>query len=153
VAEVAFYHLTRTRLEQALPSLLEKTLQRGWRAVVRVGSEERLRALDDHLWTYREESFLPHGTAGDGSPENQPILLTLGEGCPNGATVVFAVDGAELPAPDGFERLILVFDSDDDEAIQRARSKWAEYKAAGTPVSYWKQDEDGRWAQAGTKGD
>ena len=31
--EVWFYHLEQTGLEQALPELLEKTLQRGWRAI------------------------------------------------------------------------------------------------------------------------
>ena len=95
MTEVLFYHLEHQPLERVLPSLVEKTLERGWRAVVQAGSEERVEALDTLLWTYRDESFLPHGTRRDGNPALQPVYLTTGEDNPNGATVRFLVDGAE----------------------------------------------------------
>jgi DNA polymerase III subunit chi len=95
MTEVLFYHLTRQPLDKVLPGLLERTLERGWRAVVQAGSRERVDALDALLWTYSEEGFLPHGTARDGFPEHQPVFLTTGEDNPNGAALRFLVDGAE----------------------------------------------------------
>ena len=83
--EIYFYHLERRSLEDVLPTLLERSLERGWRAAVQAASEERVEALNTLLWTYREESFLPHGTARDGSPEAHPIYLTATEDNPNGA--------------------------------------------------------------------
>ena len=104
--EVLFYHLERQPLERVLPSLLEKTLERGWRAVVQSGSEERLEALDTALWTYREDSFLPHGTRKDGNVALQPIYLTTGDETPNGAGIRFLVEGAETENWAGLSRLV-----------------------------------------------
>ena len=94
MTEVLLYHLERQPHERVLPTLLERTLERGWRAVVQCGSEERLEAIDGSLWTYRDDSFLPHGTARDGPPARQPIFLTSGEDNPNGAQVHFLIEGA-----------------------------------------------------------
>ena len=93
MAELLFYHLERSTLEAVLPQLLEKTLERGWTAVVRAGSPERVKALDAHLWTYRDDAFLPHGAEGEGHEDIQPVLLTTGTDNPSGANVLFAVDG------------------------------------------------------------
>ena len=147
--EILFYHLQNATLEQVLPSLLEKTLQRGWRAVVRVGSEERLKALDDHLWSFSDDSFLPHAVEGDGRPEDQPILLTRSDIRPNGAEVAFAVDGCGLPESVGWSRAVLMFDGADPEALDRARAAWRAVQAAGGAATYWRQDEAGRWTRAG----
>ena len=143
--EVLFYHLERQPLERVLPSLLEKTLERGWRAVVQSGSEERLEALDLALWTYTEESFLPHGTKKDGNAADQPVYLTTGDETPNGAGVRFLVDGAEAAGYSGFARLVYLFDGRDQDATGRARREWQAAKAAGRPVTYWRQTEAGRW--------
>lgn len=145
VTEVLFYHLERQPLERVLPSLLEKTLERGWKAVVRVGSEERLEALDIALWTYRDESFLPHGTRKDGNAELQPIYLTTGDETPNGAGVAFLVDGAETEAFEGFMRIVYLFDGRDEEAVSLARRQWKAAKAANSTVTYWQQNAKGRW--------
>ncbi len=147
LAEVLFYHLERQPLERVLPSLLERTLERGWRAVVQSGNAERLEALDTALWTYREDSFLPHGTKKDGHAASQPIYLTLDEENPNGAGVCFLVEGAERRDLAGFVRVVHLFDGRDAEALGRARSQWASAKAAGRAVTYWRQDEDGRWVK------
>lgn len=144
-SEVLFYHLERQPLERVLPGLLEKTLQRGWRAVVQAGSAERLEALDASLWTYSDESFLAHGTAKDGHAEDQPIFLTLDPVTPNGAGVRFLVDGADAPDYETHIRLVFLFDDNDDEAKAHARQQWAAAKAAGCKVSYWKQSPEGRW--------
>lgn len=143
--EVLFYHLEPFPLERVLPSLLEKTLERGWRAVVQAGSSERLEALDNHLWTYREESFLPHGSVKDGFAERQPIFLTTDDANPNGAQVRFLVDGADLGAFAGYTRMVVMFDGRDEEALVRARGQWKRAKEQGCTVTYWQQSRDGRW--------
>jgi DNA polymerase-3 subunit chi len=143
--EVLFYHLERQPLERVLPGLLEKTLARGWRAVVQAGSEERLEALDTALWIYTEDSFLPHGTRKDGHSDCQPIYLTTGEENPNGAGVRFLVDGASCSSTHGLVRLVYLFDGQDEDAKARARSEWQVHKAAGLSVTYWRQDDSGRW--------
>ncbi len=143
--DVLFYHLERQPLERVLPGLLEKTLQRGWRAVVQAGSAERLEALDASLWTYSEDSFLAHGTAKDGHAEDQPIFLTLEPVTPNGAGVRFLVDGADAPDFQTHIRLVYLFDGNDEGAKSHARQQWAAAKAAGCKVTYWKQSPEGRW--------
>src|SRR5215468_10847048 len=103
MAEVLFYHLTESTLEEALPGLLERSLQRGWKAVVQTGTEERRDALDAHLWTFRDDSFLAHATDREAYPADQPVLLTTGQSNGNGAEIRFIVDGAEPPGLDGYE--------------------------------------------------
>lgn len=145
MTEVLFYHLERQPLERVLPSLLEKTLERGWKAVVRSGNEERLEALDIALWTYRDDSFLPHGMRKDGNAELQPIYLTTGEETPNGAAIVFLVDGAETEAFSEFSRVVYLFDGRDADAVSLARRQWKAAKAAQCTVTYWQQSAQGRW--------
>src|SRR6187402_3384760 len=118
MTEVVFYHLLRKPLEKALPELLEKSYERGWRVVVQAASEERIDALDAHLWTYRDDNFLPHGTARESEAGSQPILLTTADHNPNGATVRFLIDGVPLPADAAaYDRLVLLFDGEDDDAV------------------------------------
>jgi len=145
--EVYFYHLESRTLEDVLPTLLERSIERGWRAAVQAASEERVEALDTLLWTYRDESFLAHGTARDGTPELQPIYLTAGEDNPNGAEVRFLVDGTELEDARAYARIVFVFDGRDEDAVTRARTAWQKAKADGYQVSYWQQDAEGRWQQ------
>lgn len=143
--EVLFYHLLQRPLEQVLPQLLEKTLERGWRAVVQVGTPERLDALDEALWTYRDDSFLPHGQARDGNSEHQPVFLASGDETPNGAGVRFLVDGAQPGSFSGFVRMVFLFDGHDTDAVAGARAQWKAAKAAGCNCTYWLQSETGRW--------
>ena len=145
MTEVFFYHLERQPLDRVLPSLLEKTLERGWKAVVRVGNEQRLEALDLALWTYRDDSFLPHGTKADGQAELQPVYLTTGDEVPNASGVLFLVDGADTSEFEGFVRVVHMFDGHDSEALALARRQWKAAKAAGCSVTYWQQDGQGRW--------
>jgi len=146
MTEILFYHLHRQPLERVLPTLLQKSIERGWRVVVQAASEERVAALDAHLWTFRDESFLPHGTARDAEAREQPILLTVDDDNPNGATVRFLLDGTGVPADaSAYQRIVLLFDGDDPDALAAARARWGEAKAAGFDVTYWQPDEDGRW--------
>jgi len=147
VAEASFYHLERSSLEAVLPELLSRSLQRGWRVVVKVGSDERLQALNAHLWTYDDASFLPHGGPGDGAPEDQPVWLTTGDDNPNGANIRFLVDVLSAVGADAYERTVLLFDAADSEAVQSARETWTALREAGLEVTYWRQDGSGRWAK------
>jgi DNA polymerase III subunit chi len=146
MTEVLFYHLQRKPFEAVLPALLEKSLERGWRAVVQATSAERLAALDDHLWTFSDESFLPHATDKEPDAAEQPVVLTLGEGNPNAAAIRFLVEGAPVPAEvGGYERVVRIFDGEDEEALAAARADWKSVKAAGHEATYWQQDPRGRW--------
>ena len=142
--EVWFYHLERTGLDQALPELLEKTLQRGWRAIVRSSAAERVEHLDGWLWSYRDDSFLPHGPAGEPVAPRQPILLTTDDANPNGADALFLIDGAEPGDLDGYSRCVVLFDGGDEVQLGNARGLWSLVKGRGHPVSYWRQ-RGGRW--------
>jgi DNA polymerase-3 subunit chi len=146
MTEVLFYHLQNATLEGVLPPLLEKSLARGWRTVVQTSSEERADALDAHLWTYRDDSFLPHGTWRDRDAKDQPIVLAPNADNPNDAHVRFLVDGAQLPDDAAnYERLVLVFSGDDDDAVAMARTAWTDVKGRGFEATYWQPDERGRW--------
>jgi len=146
MTEILFYHLKGQTPEQVLPTLLQKSLDRGWRVVVQASSEERVEALDAHLWTWRDDSFLPHGTWRDAEASQQPNVLTAGDHNPNGATVRFLVDGALMPQdPSAYERLVLLFNGEDPDALDAARARWTEAKSAGFEVTYWQADEKGGW--------
>lgn len=143
MTELWFYHLERSELERALPPLLEKCLQRGWRALVRGGIAERLDQLDAVLWTYRDDSFLPH--AREGEAGRQPIWLSAAPGNPNAARIVFLIDGAEPGDVSGFERACIVFDGREEAALESARSRWKEAKEAGIDTAYWRESASGKW--------
>ncbi|MBL8772282.1 MAG: DNA polymerase III subunit chi [Phenylobacterium sp.] len=146
--EVWFYHLERTGLDQALPELLEKTLQRGWKAIVRSSASERIDHLDGWLWSYRDESFLPHAPADEPNAARQPILLTTRADNPNAADALFLVDGAEPGDLAGYQRCIVIFDGADQAQLEAARAQFRSAKAKGHPVSYWKQQARGWEKQA-----
>lgn len=147
MTEILFYHLTESKLEDALPPLLDKSVERGWRVVVQTAGEERRDMLDTHLWTYRDDSFLPHGTDVADFAEEQPILLTAGDGNPNGATVRFLVDGAEPPPVGAYERVVFMFDGYDQAQLEGARAHWKALKGEGHVLTYWQQNQDGRWVK------
>lgn len=149
MTEVWFYHLQRAPLERALPELLERTLERGWRAVVMAGSTERVSALDAMLWSYRDDSFLPHGSDEDGHTEQQPVYLTVDEKNPNQANVIFLVDGAIAQDVAAYDRCIHLFDGNDPEAVENARAQWRAAQEASFEVTYWQQNTAGRWEKAG----
>lgn len=150
MTEILFYHLQRQPLEAVLPTLVEKSIERGWRVAIEVPGPERLAALDDHLWTYRDESFLPHATDQVADCADERILLTSGSANLNKADVRFLVDGAVVGEDiESYQRIILMFDGNDDVALSRAREEWRKIRALGHEATYWQQDEMGRWAKKG----
>ncbi len=152
MTDVWFYHLERANLEGILPGLLEKTLERGWRALIVAGSDERAEMIDSFLWTFRDESFLPHGRTGEMQSPDHPVLIGTELSVQNGANLVFFVDGArpnDWQSPDITERdrCIFVFDGNLDAAVAAAREDWSKAKAAGHEVTYWQQSAGGKWEQ------
>jgi DNA polymerase III subunit chi len=150
MTEILFYQLNGQTLERVLPPLLQRSLERGWRVVVQASSEERIEALDAHLWTWRDDVFLPHGTWRDGEAAAQPVLLTVHDDNPNGATVRFLLEGAAVPEDLSiYQRLVVLFDGEDGDALAAARQRWSTAKSAGLKVTYWLADENGRWQRQG----
>jgi len=145
--EVWFYQLQRRRLEQVLPNLVERVLQRGWRAVIQAASRERLAALDDLLWTYAEDSFTPHGGTKEGDAEMQPVWLTLGDDNANGAQTRFLLEGVEAtPFVDqGYQRLIVLFDGRDEDSLAAARLQWKKLRQINAKLAYWAETDEGGW--------
>ncbi|WP_137125629.1 DNA polymerase III subunit chi [Roseomonas sp. HF4] len=144
MAEIGFYHLTRTRLEEALPRLLGRVLAAGGRAFVLCAEAERAKALDAALWLAADPDWLPHGLAGGPNDALQPVLLGTEDAAPaNGARFLVLVDGADSARLAQFDRVLDLFDGGDEEAVAAARRRWAVAKAAGQALTYWQQGERG----------
>jgi len=146
MTDILFYHLERQPLEKVIPALLEKTLERGWRAVIRAKTAEKVQLLDEALWTYAEESFLPHAVVSEPFAEVEPIVITASMEEPNRPDILFLVEGAEFPETvTSYQRVVLLFDGNDDAALADARKAWKEVRARGLDSTYWQQNENGRW--------
>ncbi|MGB0630201.1 MAG: DNA polymerase III subunit chi [Alphaproteobacteria bacterium] len=149
MTEVSFYHLLHTPLDRALPKLIQKVLESGARAVIRTGSAERAEALSSVLWTFDQNSFLPHGTARDGNADRQPVWITPDDENPNGADILVLTDGATAGEITAWRRCLEMFDGRDDAAVAEARRRWSDYKAADHVLTYWQQTERGGWEKQG----
>ncbi|MGY6629112.1 MAG: DNA polymerase III subunit chi [Oceanicaulis sp.] len=148
MSEVWFYHHERARIADTLPELLQKLLARGGRAVVVSPLETRIESLDQHLWAFADDSFLPHGRADRPQADQHPVLLAQAAENLNGANMLFCLDGADPGAGEDWERVVVMFEADDAQAIAWARGLWSARKKSQTPVSYWKQNESGRWEKS-----
>jgi len=146
MTEIFFYQLKGQSLEQVLPPLIQKSLERGWRVAIQAASDERVEALDAHLWTWRDDAFLPHGIWRDAEAAQQPVLLTVNDTNPNGAAVRFVVDGVDVPGDAAaYQRVVMLFDGEDPDALETARARRSKAKEEGFEVAYWLTDKDGRW--------
>lgn len=143
MADIGFYHLTRTGPDKALPQLLGRTLAAKQRAVVLCADAERVTALDAALWQSAEPDWLPHGTSADGDADLQPIWLTTDDAAPNGARFLFLLDGARSERLSEFDRVFDLFDGKDEAAVQAARERWRAAKDAGHALTYWQQSAKG----------
>lgn len=145
MAELWFYHLERASVDEALPELLTKLLARGGRAVVTSPEDSRLSHLESHLWTFRDDSFLPHGLSDAPNPQAQPIVLSPEPDNLNQADMLFCLDGADPGPVEAWDRVVVMFEASDETALARARALWAAQKKSDIPISYWRQNEAGRW--------
>ncbi|MEX0284534.1 MAG: DNA polymerase III subunit chi [Paracoccaceae bacterium] len=148
-----FYHLTRRPLEDTLPTLLERSLENGWRVAVRGKDAQRLAWLDEKLWLGPEEGFLPHGLAGGVHDADQPVLLTNSPEAANQPHCVMSIDGADVAADEvnALDRVCILFDGNNEAALNRARQQWKTLKDAGCSAQYW-SEESGRWEKKAETG-
>lgn len=146
---VDFYHLQKQVLEDVLPKLLEKAYMTGNKIKLKVGVEQRIDFINSLLWTYNDESFLPHGTKRDGFADMQPIWISDDDTNPNGAKFLFLVDGADATGQEiaDFERVFNIFDGNSEDALLKARNLWKELKSGNSELHYWQQDAGGRWIE------
>lgn len=151
MSRVDFYHLQRQSLDDVLPALLSKAYAVGKNVIVKVGSREQTEAINSHLWTYRDDSFLPHGSKKDGFAAEQPIWLTEEDDNPNKAEFLFLIGGAMVQPKimSEYERVFNIFDGNSEESLTQARSLWKDCKEGGFEVFYWQQNNNGKWEQKG----
>ncbi|MEM9122619.1 MAG: DNA polymerase III subunit chi [Pseudomonadota bacterium] len=145
--EFLFYHLKNSSTENVLSTLLEKTIERGWKADVAAADADRLAALDVFLWTYRDDGFLPHGVAGGAHDGMQPVLLTCEEGQSNGGTVLFLIDGVTYEDYAPYSRVVYLFQDGDRPGVEAARALWRSLAETDWAVSYWAQEAGGGFAK------
>lgn len=146
MTEIRFYHLLRDTTSKAVPDIISKALAKGIRVLLKLPNEQRRNHYDDWLWRYNPESFLPHAQDGDPEPQAHPVWLSTTDEAPNGATMAFVVEGAELPESSKFSLICMLFDSENEERLLQARQRWAELKKqTDLTLTYWKQSDDGRW--------
>jgi DNA polymerase-3 subunit chi len=143
LAEIGFYHLTRTRWEGGLHWWGGRVRAGGGRGGGRVATPARLAALDTSLWLSADPDWLPHGTPLAGNADLQPIWLTTEDDAPNAARFLFLVDGADSTRKLDYDRVFDLFDGQDDAAIAAARARWSAAKAAGHTLAYWQQGARG----------
>ena len=148
MSRIDFYHLKKQSLDGVLPVLLQKALATGKRIIVKT-SADSVETLNAMLWTYNDESFLPHGSAKDGFADEQPVFITADDNNPNTAVFLFLVNGAEADCPqiEKYERTFNIFDGNNQTATEQARTLWKTYKDAGFEVCYWQQNDRGAWEQ------
>jgi DNA polymerase-3 subunit chi len=152
MAEISFYHLINSTLEEVLPVLLKKTLDAGKRAVVMAGTDERLETLSSILWTSEPDSWIPHGSLKDGHPKHQPIWFTISWENPNQATYLFLTDGATAESLEGFDRCFDLFDGNEIASVQAARDRWTKLKNGFHDRNYWQQNSQGKWEKKASAG-
>lgn len=142
---VMFYHLTASGMEETARNLLTRSLQGGWRVMLRGTDLARLQRLDGMLWQGPDDSFLPHGLDGGPHDARQPVLLGTGA-IGNEAQALMAVDGAAVAVEEatGLERVFILFDGNDEAAVAAARVQWKSLTGAGLAAQYW-SEESGRW--------
>jgi DNA polymerase III subunit chi len=145
MTEVWFYHLEKQPLDHVLPRIVSKAIERGLPLVIETTSQEHVTKISDMLWAAEDVAFLPHGFEGDGQGELQPVWLTTGADNPNESKMRIFTFGAIPSDISTLSRAMLMFDGNDPQALDSARAEWKRHKADGHSVSYWRQDESGKW--------
>lgn len=145
--DISFYHLTRTTIEKTLPKLLEKILDSGLKAVVRTKDNYEKKLLDESLWTYNPNSFIPHGTSENDFPEEQFVFLTENLENPNQATILIDLSSQQVDDFLKFTKYLYVFDANEENSLEKARNHWKAYQQQGHNLRYFFQEENGNWVE------
>ena len=142
--EYWFYHLEASTVEGILPGLLEKTQQKGWRALVKL-PEAQLKEMDDYLWTYKDDSFLPHGRDDEPLAERQPITLSASAKTATGYQAVFLLGGSDIEDMSDVERCMVMINGRSQDNVMQERKRWKALKDTGASLSYYQQNDRGGW--------
>ena len=145
MTEVWFYHLEKQPLDHVLPRIVSKAIERGLPLVIETTSQEQVTKISDMLWAAEDVAFLPHAFEGDGHGELQPVWLTTSADNPNESKMRIYTHGAIPVDISTLSRAMLMFDGNDPQALDAARAEWKRHKTDGHQVSYWRQDESGKW--------
>ena len=140
--EVSFYQLLKTPLEKALPKLIEKIYESGFRALIVCDSSERIQMLNSLLWTFSQSAFIPHGY--EGNPTQHPIWLSTDLANANSANLLVVTNGSYLENTD-YEKILDIFDGNDEESLKESRLRYQKYKEQGHTLAFWRQGETGSW--------
>lgn len=149
--EFWFYQIETEPVGDVIAALCERILARGWRAAIKIAGSDNIGRLDGHLWTFRANSFLPHGRSDAVFAARQPLLLCGADNAvPANAPDCVLLWGAPIPAAlSGVQRVVILLDPADPDAVAAARAQWRTLKGSGAAISYWRQDADGKWQKQG----
>ncbi|MFD2113030.1 DNA polymerase III subunit chi [Thiorhodococcus fuscus] len=136
--QIDFYSLKPTSRGdrfQVACRLAERIRAQNLRLLIHCPDRDEARHLDRLLWTYREDSFLPHGLAGKVDQELTPILIAE-DGRPETETQVLLNLGREVPG--FFTRFDRVCDLVDLDPTLRAagRERFRYYRDQGHPLRH-----------------
>jgi len=145
MTEIRFYHLQQTSLENALPEILLKAVEREYKIIIKCSNKEEVEAIDEMIWTYRKDSFIPHGCKKNGFENEQPIWITSKDENVNNANMLLLINNAESELIENFDLCCKIFDGADNEILEKSREHWKEYKNKDYGLSYFQQDEQGKW--------
>ena len=147
MSEVFFYHLTQTRLEIALPKILERALSADWSVELRLGIDADVESISDAIWKGPDESFLPHCLEDNDKLHDYPIVLGKSP-LSEVRDCLIVIDQAELQENEveKFKRVCLLFDSKNEIELTNARETWKSLSDAGLKTSYWAED-NGKWTK------
>ena len=145
MADIRFYHMEQSTLDKALPAITLKAWQSGKRVKIRVPDKKEATRLNDVLWTFQPDAFLPHGLSGDKNAARQPVLLSVEDDNANDAQILILTHGCTVNDVSAYSMVCEMLDGRVESQIKDARARWKIYKEAGYDLTYWQQDENGKW--------
>jgi len=142
---VYFYHLTHTRLEVALPKILERALSAEWSVELRIGMERDEETISDAIWKGPDESFLPNCLEDSDKLQDHPIVLSKSS-LSEVRDCLIIIDQVNLKENEvkKFKRVCLLFDAKNEVELTNARKTWKSLSNAGVNTVYWAEDQ-GTW--------
>ena len=145
MSEVFFYHLAQTRLEVALPKILERALSADWSVELRLGMEADIETISNAIWKGPDDSFLPHCLEDNDKLHDYPIVLSKSP-LSELRDCLIIIEEAELQnnEVEKFKRVCLLFDSKNEIELTKARASWKSLSDAGVNTVYWAEDQ-GTW--------
>ena len=140
MTEVIFVEATASRMEIRACEIAEKSYAQGDRIQIIAIDEEQAVRLDDLLWTYRPENFVPHTLwkGMDSEPDQPVIITTLKEPLP-GITSLLTMDYCPVNIVKQFAKVIHVVVVDDQERLEASRRYWTLLKDAGFSLRHQKR--------------